>query len=642
MSTIFLLDDDTINKIAAGEVVERPASVVKELVENSIDAKATAITVEIKDGGISFIRVTDNGGGIAPDDIDRAFASHATSKIKTAEDLLSVSSLGFRGEALSSIASVAQVEMITKIHRELTGIRYTVDGGKNAKKEEIGCPDGTTIIVRNLFFNTPARRKFLKTAQTEAGYVSDLIGRISLSRPDISFKFINNSQTKLHTSGNNNLRDIIYHVYGRDVTRHLLEVNLENDLIKVTGFIGKPALSRGTRGLENYFINGRYIKSNIITKAIEDAYKTFVMIHKFPFTAFNIDSDPAGIDVNVHPRKMEVRFTRSEEIYNMIYSLIRGTLEGSELIPDMGLVKEKAEEKSSAYEKAPEPFELSRLASYGRSKAQVDYGTGGSGWGRSSSYHPQQTHYEVRDEQTSVPADSNPAKPAPAASVSPTADAAVPEPSQIIKGTQLDLFDDKLLSKKSKEQIRIIGQLFETYWLIEYSSKLFIMDQHAAHEKVLYERLTKAFSERRTDRQLLSPPVIVKLTMAEQEIYSKYKDNFSELGFEIEPFGGDDFAISAVPLQLFGMDARDVFIEVLDNMTLESGRTEGNAITYKIATMACKAAVKGDNRLSFKEAEALIDELMEADDPYSCPHGRPTLISFTKYEIEKKFGRIQS
>lgn len=657
MRSINVLDSETINKIAAGEVVERPSSVVKELVENSIDAKASAITVEIKDGGTSLIRVTDNGGGIDTEDIDGAFMRHATSKIKDAMDLLSLSSLGFRGEALSSIASVSRIELITKTHALLTGTRYLADGGEKILSEETGCPDGTTIIVRNLFYNTPARKKFLKTSQTEAGYVSELVSRLALSHPDVSFKFINNDQTRLHTAGTGNMKDIIYSVFGRDVTKQLLEVRHTTDLMTITGYIGKPALSRGNRSWENYFINGRYIKSNIVTKAIEDAYKTFVMVHKFPFTAMHINIDPSYIDVNVHPRKMEIRFTKNEEVYDQIYELVRGILTNRDLTVDISLDEkadrntDKKNDKESS--NAPEPFEIQRLASYGRSSgsSHISDAHGRSYNSSNSSGSPKRPYFGSNQQESgkqpitgghpsvsvSKPyGDKDTRSDTAADSIKDSAD-----PGQIYgRPEQLKLTDDRFLGKAARSRHRIIGQVFDTYWMAEYDGKLFIIDQHAAHEKVMYERLKKEFEKKQVHSQLLSPPAVVTLSMKEQELFSRYEESFKELCFEVEPFGGNEFAIYAVPLQLFGMDPGDLFLELLDNMSLESGSIEGSAVTYKIASMACKAAVKGDSRMSFEEADALIDELLTADDPYNCPHGRPTIISISKYEMEKRFKRI--
>ena len=634
------------------------------------------------------LRWTDSGSGIAREDIRNAFAAHATSKIHTADDLLSIGTLGFRGEALSSIAAVSQVELITKTHGDLTGIRYVIEGGAEKSMQEIGCPDGTTIIVRNLFYNTPARRRFLKSAATEGSYVAELVSRLALSHPEVAFKFINNSKTRLHTSGNSQLRDIVYQVYGREITGQLMSVSLQTDLLQIEGYIGKPILSRGNRAWENYFINGRYIKSNIITKAIEDAYKTFVMVHRFPFTAFNISIDPAAVDVNVHPRKMEVRFNSSEAVYQQVYGLIRGTLEHRELIPSVSI--EKRKEQNKVQENVPEPFEIQRLARMGTQGQQTgrtgNYerpqtlagaaGERGAAYrrpqaaagghetayarpqstpgGREASYERLKTTPGGREtayQRPQAPAGGRETAPAQPQTPSRQQEGRSPEKTDFsssggqekpIRGQQMQFSDDRLLSQKARAKHRLIGQVFGTYWLIEYNEKLYIIDQHAAHEKVLYERLIREYRSRSVQKQMLSPPVIVTLSPAEQVIYEKYKDYFEQLSFEIEPFGGNEFAISAVPLQLFGMSPRDMFIEVLDSLTEESGSIEGSAITYKIATMACKAAVKGNTLLPAREADALIDELLQTENPYSCPHGRPTIISFTRYELDKKFGRIQN
>ena len=654
MQTIITLDNETINKIAAGEVVERPSSVVKELVENAIDARASAITVEIADGGISMIRVTDNGSGIDKDDIDQAFKRHATSKIRSAVDLVTIGSLGFRGEALSSIAAVSQVELITKTHQDLTGTRCLIDGGGDLKKEEIGCPDGTTFIIRNLFFNTPARRKFLKTPQTEGSYVSELIDRLALSHPEISFNFIMNRQSKLHTSGNANLKDIIYHVYGRDVTRQLLKAEADTELLHISGYIGKPILSRGNRNWENYFINGRFIKSNIITKAIEDSYKTFVMIHKFPFCVLHFDIAPELIDVNVHPRKMEIRFNQNEAVYKQVYDTVRAILEGRELIPSVAMSDQKNQAEQEKKEDIPEPFEIRRLAALGAGKVSDESAPYYRGNPRKASDSGAAVSAPAQTVQkASIPVQEKPAPiPIPVQKADPPEKSPVGPEEKVLsrdekklpsgKTEQLTLSDDRFLSKQAGPKHRMIGQVFDTYWMAEYDGKLFIIDQHAAHEKVLYERFSKALNLHQTEKQLLTPPSVVTLTAIEQDIFNRYKDVFADMAFEIEPFGGNEYAIYAVPLQLYGMQAGDIFIEILDQLSEESTNIEGSKITYHIASMACKAAVKGGNKLSFAEADALLTELMEAENPYTCPHGRPTIISISQYEMEKRFKRIQS
>lgn len=649
MPNINVLDSDTINKIAAGEVVERPSSVVKELVENAIDAKATAITVEIRDGGTSLIRVTDNGCGIEIEDIPLAFLRHSTSKIKSVEDLLVVSSLGFRGEALSSIASVAQVELITKPSNNITGVRYLIDGGVEKSMEEIGCPNGTTIIVRNLFYNTPARRKFLKAFMTEAGYVNDLLMRLALSHPEISFKFINNGQNKLHTAGNMQLKDIIYNVYGRDITSNLLEIQNISANMKISGYIGKPIISRGNRAFENYFINGRYIKSPIITKAIEEAYKNFVMVHKYPFTAFHLEIDSSYIDVNVHPTKMEIRFTNNDEVYQLVYKTIRDALSGKELIVNVSLDTpkehiEKVKEEAKALYKAPlpEPFEVGRKAHLSTQNAPKPEPYKPLPINNKPTFIKNEVKPTLKEPVLIKPVTNSILNEKPKKSEENNNKFIKEEPSTYqAKPEQLELFNDQLLSKEARIHHKLIGQVFNTYWLVEYDGKLFIIDQHAAHEKVMYEKLIKQFKNTKPTSQYLQPPIIVSLTMNEENILKQYLDKLNHLGFEIEHFGGNEYALRAVPSELYGYSERDLFIDLIDSLNADAGRVQTNLIEERIATMACKAAVKGNQNITFAEADALIDELLKAENPYNCPHGRPTIISMTKYELEKKFKRIQ-
>lgn len=645
MSKINVLDSNTINQIAAGEVVERPSSVVKELVENAVDAKATAVTVEIKDGGISYIRITDNGIGIDKSDIPIAFYRHSTSKIKSVEDLLVVSSLGFRGEALSSIAAVSQIELMTKTTGSLIGTRYKIEGGEEKSIEDIGCPQGTTFIVRNLFYNTPARRKFLKTAMTEAGYISDLLHRLALSHPEISFKFINNGQIKLHTTGNMRLKDIIYNVYGRDITANLLEVSAKAGSTEISGFIGKPLICRGNRAYENYFINGRYIRSGIITKAIEEAYKNFIMVHKYPLTVLHFKIDTSLIDVNVHPTKMEIRFNNDEEIYRLVYHAIRQALEGRELIPQVEINSEKKAHKEKPEEKQrpsiPEPFEKMRRAAMLR-EAQNEY-----------------TPVKLTAQKALTPASTRTLTPASTPNTetktvvtpSVTAEtkvAAVPaattenKTAAVPKKTeQLSLFESPLLSREARSSHKLIGQVFDTYWIVEYDGKMFIIDQHAAHEKVLYEKILARYKASNPSSQLLEPPMILSLSMKEETALKEHMDSFTALGFEIEPFGGSEYAVRAVPMDLYGFKAKDIIVEMIDQISSEIGHLNDDMIADRLATAACKAAVKGNQQLSFKEADTLIELLLQAKNPYTCPHGRPTIISMSKYELEKKFKRIQ-
>lgn len=673
---IQVLDQNTIDKIAAGEVVERPASVVKELVENAIDSGANAITIEIKEGGISFIRITDNGCGIPADEVPTAFLRHATSKITKIEDLLTASSLGFRGEALSSIAAVAQVELITKTADSLTGLRYEIHGGAEQTKEEIGCPEGTTFIVRNLFYNTPARRKFLKTAMTEGGYINELVEQIALSRPDISFKFVMNGQNKLNTSGNGSLRDIIYNIYGRDISGNLLPIEIERDGMKLSGFVAKPYISRGNRAFEHYFVNGRYIKSPIITRAIEEAYKTFVMIHKFPFVVLNLTVDSNLLDVNVHPRKMEMRYSKGEELYQFIFSEIRHVLLQKELIPEVKKDLTKAEKKEliseKKQEKIPEPFEIKRkeqtiqkaiyrsmsadtmqnqldlLAQEAEQErrlmqenapqtASIQNNESNTG----NEFVPRQNLSQSLQvqEESSYRSNSDVSKaecPEPAKNAE-----AYPNVEPPRKPEQLTFFETGFMTEEARPKHRLIGQLFKTYWLIEYENNLFIMDQHAAHEKVMYETLMKQYEQRTIVSQQVAPPIVISVNPRQIEVLQEHRKFFEDMGFQMESFGGKEYMLRAVPLETYGLAAQDIFIDFIDSLMEDGNRLDMDLFIYKIATMACKAAVKGNMTLTTQEADALIDQLLQLENPYNCPHGRPTIIAMTEYEIERKFKRIQ-
>ena len=664
MANIQVLDQKTIDQIAAGEVIERPSSVVKELVENSIDAGATAVTVEIRDGGTSFIRVTDNGSGIDRDQVAVAFLRHSTSKIRVVEDLFHVASLGFRGEALSSIASIAMVELITKTRDADAGVRYVIEGGAEKKLEDMAAPDGTTFLVRSLFYNTPARRKFLKSPMTEAGYISDLMERLALSRPDISFQFINNGQTKLHTSGNHNLKDVIYHIYGREIAANLAEIDAEQGPVRITGFIGKPAVSRGNRGFENYFINGRYIKSNVIARGIEEGYRTFMMQHKYPFTALHFTIDGGLLDVNVHPTKMELRFSNQEQLYRFVRETVHQGLMGRELIPEVKLNEDepvkKAEDKPQQPQAAPTPQERNLEYFMEQMRKRVNAEFEEKKAAKQVEARPVLKDDSIfsneelamlepkiekrQQEQPVVQAEEK--TPVPECAVEPgiLREDGVYRVTRIEKAPdtayeQQDLFDHRLLNPKTKSDIIIIGQLFETYWLVQFEDKFYMIDQHAAHEKVLYERTVKTLANKEITSQMVSPPLILTLNMQEAAKLAEYQDYFQELGFEIEPFGGKEYAISAVPANLYGLAEKDLFMELLDDLEYVSGKNT-EMILDKIASMSCKAAVKGNQRLSTAEAKELIEELLTLDNPYNCPHGRPTIISMSKQEIEKKFKRI--
>lgn len=747
MGKIAVLDKQTIDKIAAGEVIERPSSVVKELVENAIDAGATAVTVEIRDGGISFLRVTDNGSGIEKEQVATAFLRHATSKIQKAEDLFCVSSLGFRGEALSSIAAIAMVELITKTREADAGVRYCIEGGVEKKLEETAAPEGTTFLVRSLFYNIPARRKFLKTPMTEAGYISDLMERMALSHPEVSFQFINNGQTKLHTSGNHNLKDVIYHIYGRDVAANLAEVDEAQGKVRITGYIGKPVISRGNRGYEIYFINGRYIKSSLIAKGIEDAYRTFMMQHKYPFTVLHIAMDGALLDVNVHPTKMELRFSNQEELYRLIQKTVRDGLNQHELIPEVKLSGDGAKEnvlkenRNAVSNQTAAPKWLKGQNTAGQPKSsladrmaeQRQQGEGEPAYKSRVMQTEKQIPDKKEEEKVITPNAQQPqtaqernleyfltqmrqrvTKEFQEKEAQKTAEKAAQEEAgqriysneelegltgagmlrergsyglekeaaesakdPLSKATenkvsgseaelqkssqtslhekwknekaekqqkepepeQLELFDHKLLNPETKSEIKIIGQLFETYWLVQFEDKFYMIDQHAAHEKVLYERTVKSLENKEITSQMVSPPLILTLTMQEANRLNEYLSYFTEMGFEIEPFGGKEYAVSAVPGNLFGIAERELFLELLDSLESVGGK-DSTLVMEKIASMSCKAAVKGSQRLSTAEAKALIEELLHLENPYNCPHGRPTIISMTKQEIEKKFKRI--
>jgi len=638
MANIKVLDQNTINQIAAGEVIDRPASVVKELLENAIDAKATAITVEIKDGGISFIRITDNGCGIEKEDIKVAFLRHSTSKIRTAVDLVTVSSLGFRGEALSSISAVAMVELITKTKESFCGTRYVIEGGEEKSLEDIGVPDGTTFIVRNLFYNTPARRKFLKNANTEASYISDIVEKIALSHPEISIRFIINNQNKLHTSGNGSLRDVVYTVYNREIATNVIEINNSCQFMKITGYIGKPLISRGNRGYENYFINNRYVKSNFISRAIEDAYKSFLMQHKYPFTCINLQVDPELLDVNVHPSKMELRFRNQEEIYPFVFNTVDAALHHRQLIPDVEIEEKKEKEKTVTQivsevmagdgkkVRIPEPFEIKRNESIKESIKEIEIA------------NKKEQIFKLNEKNEILMEDSEKYKYVPENKISRIIEK---EEKKVVVENQMELFDDNLLSKKARINHKIVGQVFDTYWIVEYNDKMFIIDQHAAHEKVLYEKILKRYNAREQLSQEINPPIVVSVSMKEEQVLKANMDSFRKFGYEIEEFGGNEYAIRGVPYDLLSLSSRELFLELLDGINIDDGiRVSPDMLIDRMATMACKAAVKGNNKLSMDEANKLIDELLELDNPYNCPHGRPTIISMTKYEMEKKFKRI--
>lgn len=737
MKQIMVLDHKTIDKIAAGEVIERPFSIVKELVENAVDAGATAITIEIKNGGIDFIRVTDNGEGIAKEEVRNAFLRHATSKIRSVEDLFSISSLGFRGEALASIASICRMELITKTPGEMEGVHYIIEGGNEIELKEIGAPNGSTFIVRNVFYNTPVRKKFLKAEATEASYIAALVERLALSNPAVSFKFINNNQTKLFTTGNDNSKEIIYHIYGRDVAGQLIAVDDEKDGIRIKGFIGKPNISRANRNFENYYINGRYTKNKVVTQSLEDAYSAFLMQHKYPFAALFVQMDADSLDINVHPTKMEVRFSDPKKVYDCVNAIIKESLERKEFIPSIGWEEKKNNTKpgdNPQKNAIPEPFETKRLQ---KETAKADYVKEESGYradhtlsqvdnigikkstdavtkalihtkddpivntvanitlNTASNTNVSTSENTINEKVLNMTLDVSNNK-----AVDTVVETTVKNKSNVIaieasgnttnasitnvetnasanastntslntsvntsantstnillntsieketdeeidsSTTQLNLFEDKFLNKDNKKEYKIIGQVFKTYWMVEWKDTLYIMDQHAAHEKVLYEQIIKDFQNKEIISQYLSPPLIISLTLEEEQTLMEFQDYFKQFGFEIEHFGGKEYSVRAVPSNLLSINESELFMEILDDLTQVARRDNPQVISEKIASMACKGAVKGNQKLSFDEVVALFDKLFTLDNPYHCPHGRPTLVAMTKNELEKKFKRI--
>ncbi|MBR5578063.1 MAG: DNA mismatch repair endonuclease MutL [Lachnospiraceae bacterium] len=638
MNKIQVLDTVTIDKIAAGEVVERPYSVVKELVENAIDAGADNITVEIKEGGTSFIRVTDNGSGIPSSQIRDAFLRHATSKIRTIEDLFRIDSLGFRGEALSSICAVAQVEVMTKTKDEMLGVHYTMEGGREISLEQVGLPEGTTIIVKNLFFNTPARRKFLKSNVTEGGYIAELCEHLAMSKPEISFRFLANGQVKFHTSGNGDVKEIIYRIFGRDFIKELLPVNAKTEGMEITGYLGKPSLNRANRNFENCFINGRFVKSSYLYKAIEEGYRSFLMQHKFPFVILYFQIDPAKVDINVHPTKMDIRITDPQQYSDFISSALSKVLKESELIPAMGeenLGNRKPVPPVIPKEQVPEPFEKKRIEKANIQKPNIQ---------KPGSYEPKDSISFLKEtvfSESYVTGTVNPLT----ENNSRISSDKVQKPKNSLPiaseaAVQLNLFEEKILKQEHKDKFRILGQVFQTYWLITYEDKLLFVDQHSAHEKVKFERLYADYRQGKVVTQYLQPPLILQLSSKEEALLLEYAQYFKDLGIVWDDFGDHSIAIRQIPMELYGQNEKNFFREILDELAENMVRKTPDIITQKIISMSCKAAVKGNQSMTAAEMEALLEELFTLENPYHCPHGRPTIISMTKNEMEKKFKRI--
>ena len=643
---INILDKDTIDKIAAGEVVERPASIVKELLENSIDAGSSLVTVEIKNGGIDLIRITDNGCGIPSREVKKAFLRHATSKIVSDKDLISIKSLGFRGEALSSIAAVSRCEMITKTRDELTGVRYYIEGGREVEFEEIGAPDGTSIIIRDIFYNTPARRKFLKTASTEGAHISELVEKLAMANTEIAFKFISNGQIKLQTNGSGNLKDIIYQLYGKEISKALCNVDYEKNGIKIRGVVARPEVTRSSRNLENIFVNRRYIKDNIISKAVEDGFGDRLMQHQYPFCALNFDLD--GVDVNVHPRKMEVRFSDRNFVYDNTKEAVEEIFIAQSAVREVPVGKASNEKK--IFVNTPEPFENKRrdMSEMPEKVLQNKYedvtkdtlhSTGSDDeikWRvpKENMYNPKDDMSFIKDENTKrVYSDINDLSNKSIKEVNiGNIDNVNPNG---IKPSQLSFFE-----RESKKYMKVIGQVFDTYWIVQLENEMYIIDQHAAHEKVMYERLLKESKANKLSSQMINPPIIVTLTDLEQNVLKEHMDEFRGIGFDIEEFGGKEYKINAIPNIFPSIPKAELFNEMLSDSTNYDVISPSELILAKVASMSCKAAIKGNMRISLLEANELFDELLSLDNPYNCPHGRPTVIKMTKQEIEKKFKRI--
>ena len=770
MGNIVLLDELTINKIAAGEVIERPASVIKEMVENSIDAGATNITVEIKNGGISFIKVTDNGKGIAADDLEIAFERHATSKIRSADDLNTVTSMGFRGEALASIAAIANVEMISKTENQDIGYRVVVEAGDVLEKEEAGCRTGTTITVKNLFFNTPVRYKFLKKDYTESGYIEDVITRIALVNPNVAIKLINTGKTVIQTNGNGELKDVIYSIYGKDVANGILDVSYNYEDIKIEGVIGKPEIARSNRSNQLFFVNKRYIKDKTLTAATEQAYKGLIPIGKFGFVVLNIEMNPAKVDVNVHPAKLEVRFQEENKIFQSIYHAIKDTLLKGELVAD---TSKNVLESQNRIDRSALSFE-ERLKNLREAKKDNSNTQGGLFGFRKQNekqieeytneeskiktntnivedlYNKKEDENKIQDQvmdsqATTVfklGADSNPVDTSEVLAqlkkmqnqiqndldetqktrvinlsdineeykinnngvennVSEENNNEDEQKPQVIniedikeenknydKQDELPkAFQDMTKESKSSEDFnemytktfgrapiseektennelnavdivkdnvsifeteeefkkptyKFIGIVFKTYIILEIDKEMYILDQHAAHERIMYEKVKKNYySENTKDSQMLLLPDVITLTHKEMEIAKENISMFNKAGFSLEEFGENTIKLTGVPTVCIDLDTKELFLETLDEINTVARTAKQEKEEKFIATVACKSAVKANMALTKEEVDNLMDQLLKLPNPFTCPHGRPTVIKMTKYDIERKFAR---
>ena len=674
MQKIRLLDSKTINKIAAGEVVESPKSVVKELTENSIDAGASSVTVEIKDGGISYIRISDNGSGIPKEQVKSAFLRHATSKMTQIEDLEHIFTLGFRGEALASIAAVSQVEMLTKTKDEETGTRICISAGEIEVMEDTACREGTTIIVKNLFYNVPARRKFLKKPATESGYVSDLINKIALGHPEVAIQYINNGNTVLHTAGNNDPKTAVFYVYGKEAANNMLPISYKKGEYAVTGLIGRPELCRANRNYENLFINGRFIKNAVVSSAVEDAYKTKLIIGKFPVFVLNLEVEPALVDVNVHPAKLEVRFKNDDEVYEFFYNAVSKALQETVLIPKAVLDKKPKEKQPEpeqqilaeppkrmeipakktvpTQEKSVEKPKMEPVFVEKDEKPKMDISKAESRV-LTNMQQAGRTVDELLKRKPSTSGIAQKAEPylkkepakvdAPKVDLPKAEPVKVPEKTEPPKQVEIPVQKEEIKEEKKSffQDYKIIGQVFRTYWIVEQGECLYLIDQHAAHERILYEELMNKFKEEKVISQRMLTPLMLNLTPMETEVLKDNKELLESFGFELEDFGGK-FALRSTPYLLQNPSTVGFFTDILDRLAEERITNVYDTKILAVATMACKAAVKGHDVLSVREAEALIHQLLKLEHPFTCPHGRPTIVELTRYEMEKMFKRIQN
>ena len=705
---IHLLSQECINQIAAGEVVERPSSIVKELVENALDAKATAISIEIKGGGISFLRVSDNGEGIFSEDLERAFMPHATSKIQNPKDLEEILSFGFRGEALASIASVAKVECISKRQEDFLAHRILVEGGSFSPIEEVGGMDGTSILVRDLFYNVPARKKFLLSESTEASRVEEMVEKLALANPGISFHFVKDGKSRFQTVGGGKLSDVVFGIYGKAFAKDSLEIKesyYPSSLtglatLHIEGLLGKPSLTRSNRQYEIFFVNGRFVRDSLLSRALEDAYKPFLMQHKFPFAIVFLHLSPNLVDVNVHPQKLEVRFQNREKIYQALFDCVSKTLSKADLIDHspLSLFQKEKEEKSTAFlspssqlwekkeeqKETPDEFRndqkdksielISEIREQKKEKAEMvqGYSIG------EDSENVSENFSEISSEKAQFRTEATEKTPFSAETpelnqqkdetgeeklvyeeldltkgirleeekASEKEENTVPKEEQFFteseklpSAEQESLFSPSFFSEEGEKEFRLIGQVFQTYWLIEFQKELFIMDQHAAHEKVNFEKMRKKTLEKPGISQGILPKTMI-FNAKEEELYEKTKDYFTHLGYRIRKEEDKRYLLEGIPADFPSLDAEMLFHEILDALAEEGNLSEAESVYNKIASMACKASVKGNQLLSFQEAEALVQKLFTLENPYACPHGRPTIVAFKKQDLEKMFKRI--